>query len=330
MSTDEEQQNRLDSFRQAAGRFASGVTVVTTAYDEHVYGITATSFVSLSLNPLLVTVSLNVHSPMLDEIRNSGVFAINVLANDQQHVSAYFARRGRGRSKGSFVEVASHVETTGAPVVTGALSWFDCTVHTMLDGGDHTILVGEVKAAGGGAGEPLLYWSGNYRELGPEEQKAAEENALVEDIHRIADSLSVQLHMHGMSTAQLIEAQQAVEPEAAALAARDASTEQLAQLRTLVEEAELHTGDPECFNPLSLEFHDRLGLLSGNPAIAASVSALNRPRESRYAADTTTERASRAAGAHLRILEAIEARDEEAARRLMSEHLGTVALGIKH
>ncbi|GAA3699850.1 hypothetical protein GCM10023081_40830 [Arthrobacter ginkgonis] len=329
MSLEEEQQNRLDSFRQAAGRFASGVTVVTTAHDGHVYGITATSFVSLSLNPLLVTVSINVHSPILDEIRGSGAFAINVLSNEQQDVSAYFARRGRGRSRGSFEEVGTHVETTGAPVVTGALSWFDCTVHTMLEGGDHTILVGEVKAAGGGTGEPLLYWSGNYRELSPAEEQAAQETALTDDIHRIADSLSAQLHLHGMSPAQLIDAQRAVEPEAAALAARDATKEQTAQLRVLVEEAERHTGDAARYNPLSLEFHARLGLLSGNPAIAASVNALNRPRESRYAADTTAERANRAVAAHKGILEAIESRDEDKARRLMMEHLGTVAAGIQ-
>ncbi|ALG12218.1 flavin reductase [Kibdelosporangium phytohabitans] len=318
MTADDE---RIDSFRQAAGRFASGVTVVTTALDGHLYGITATSFVSLSLNPLLVTVSINVHSPILGEIRASGVFAINVLGRHQQEVSACFARRGRGRSKDRFDEVETHREATGAPVVTGALSWFDCTVHTMLSGGDHIILVGEVVAAGGGTGQPLLYWSGEYHELGAEGSGA--------DIGRIADSLSVQLHLLGMRTDQLLEAQHAVEPAAAALAAREATDDQVAQLRALVEESEKHVQDVGRYNPLSLEFHARLGLLSGNPAIAASVGALNRPRESVYAVHTNAERATRTVGAHRRILEAIEGRDEAAARRLMTEHLGVVAQGIQ-
>lgn len=314
-------QQRIDSFRQAAGRFASGVTVVTTALDGHLYGITATSFVSLSLNPLLVTVSINSHSPILDEIRASGVFAINVLGRHQQDVSACFARRGRGRSKERFDEVETHTEATGAPVVTGALSWFDCTVHTMLGGGDHIILVGEVVSAGGGTGHPLLYWSGEYRELSTAEEAEA-------DIGRIADSLSIQLHLHGMRTEQLLEAQHAVEPAAAALAARTAADDQVAQLRALVEESEKHVHDASRYNPLSLEFHARLGLLSGNPAIAASVGALNRPRESVYAVHTNTERATRAVDAHRRILQAIEDRDEDAARRLMTEHLGVVAQGM--
>ncbi|MDA3625603.1 flavin reductase [Saccharopolyspora sp. WRP15-2] len=322
--TADEEQRRIDSFRQAAGRFASGVTVVTTALDGHLYGITATSFVSLSLNPLLVTVSINVHSPILDEIRASGVFAINVLGRHQQQVSACFARRGRGRSKERFDEVETRTEATGAPVVTGALSWFDCTVHTMLGGGDHIILVGEVVSAGGGTGQPLLYWSGEYRELSVEE----EDRAVEADIGRISDSLSVQLHLHGMRTEQLLEAQHAVEPAAAALAAREATDAQVAQLRALVEESEKHVQDAGRYNPLSLEFHARLGLLSGNPAIAASVGALNRPRESAYAVHTNAERATRAVGAHRRILEAIEGRDETAARRLMTEHLGVVAQGM--
>ncbi|WP_020495892.1 flavin reductase [Sciscionella marina] len=319
--TAEQEQQRIDRFRQAAGRFASGVTVVTTALDGHLYGITATSFVSLSLNPLLVTVSINAHSPILDEIRASGVFAINVLGRHQQEVSASFARRGRGRSKGRFDAVETHTESTGAPVVTGALSWFDCTVHTMLSGGDHIILVGEVVSAGGGTGAPLLYWSGEYHELGTAEEAEA-------DIGRIADSLSIQLHLHGMRTEQLLQAQHAVEPAAAALAARSAADDQVAQLRALVEESGRHLQDSVRYNSLSLEFHSRLGMLSGNPAIAASVGALNRPRENAYAVHTNAERAARAVEAHRSILEAIENRDETAARRLMTEHLGVVAQGM--
>ncbi|MFV0375167.1 flavin reductase [Microbacterium sp.] len=317
-----------DLFRRAAGGFASGVTVVTTQHGGFLYGLTATSFVSLSLNPLLVTVSINVHSPILEEIRDSGRFAINVLASDQQHVSTYFATRGRGRSEGAFVGIDTHVERTGAPIVTGALSWFDCRVHTTLDGGDHTILVGAVAAAGGGTGEPLMYMSGRYRALSLAEEKAVEEEAERADIHRIADSLSVHLHLHGMSPEQLIDAQRAVEPAAAALAARNATDRQLLQLRELVDAAEEFVDDPARYTPLSLEFHQQLGMLSANPAIAASVQALNQPRASAYAPHTETHRARRATDAHRHVLAAILARDEESARQRMAEHLGQVARGL--
>lgn len=326
--SEEQQQEQLNAFRQAAGKFASGVTVVTTAHENHLYGITATSFVSLSLSPLLVTVSINNNSPILDDIRESGIFAINVLEKQQQHVSAYFASRGRGKSVGSFGEVETHVESTGAPIVTGALSWFDCKVHTMLDGGDHLILVGEVQAAGGGTGEPLLYFSGGYREL--DEPKTTEEERKIESLQKLTDSMSVQLHMYGITPQQLIDAQQAVEPDAARLAALNASDEEIAVLREMVDGSHEHKSDAERYNPLALGFHSYLGMISGNPAIAASVGALNRSRETVLGARTDEARAARSLEAHREILEAIESRDAQKAEQLMAAHLEAIARGITH
>ena len=83
------------SFRHAAGRFVSGVTVVTTRASEGAYGVTVSSFASLSLNPLLVTVSINRSSPLLGYVRPAEAFAVSVLANDQRQVAEYFAARGR-------------------------------------------------------------------------------------------------------------------------------------------------------------------------------------------------------------------------------------------
>lgn len=318
------QQGMLDSFRAAAGRFASGVTVVTTRNGDFLYGITATSFVSLSLNPLLVTVSINVQSPILGEIRESNVFAINVLARDQQEVSTHFSRRGRGRSEGRFEGVDTHAEKTGSPVITDSLSWFDCELHTVLEGGDHIILVGEVMAAGGRKGEPLLYWSGGYHELGQNEEEA-EAQEKENEIDRFADALSVQLHMHGMSPAALLEAQYVVEPAAAELAARVCTPEQVAELQKLVDEAAGCQDEIEKFNPIALEFHSRVGLLSGNAAIAASVRALSTPRNTVYSSMTNVERARRSTEMHQRIVDAIRDGDEQRARELMLDHLGSVA-----
>ena len=79
-------------FRQAAGGFASGVTVVTTPALEGAYGITVSSFASLSLNPLLVTVSINRSSPLLNYVRAVETFAVSVLASDQQEVARFLPR----------------------------------------------------------------------------------------------------------------------------------------------------------------------------------------------------------------------------------------------
>lgn len=95
------------AFRHAAGRFASGITVVTTQAIEGAYGVTVSSFASLSLNPLLVTVSINRSSVLLGYIRSAGAFAVSVLASDQQQVAEYFAMRERTPQPGGFPTVST-------------------------------------------------------------------------------------------------------------------------------------------------------------------------------------------------------------------------------
>lgn len=153
------------AFRRAAAQFASGVTVVTTRVADEVYGITCSSFASLSLDPLLVTVSVNAHSPLLDRVRAAGCFAISVLGRDQQGISQHFATRDRGSARNSFEDFPTVHLNTGSPVIDGCLSYFDCRLHDVLPGGDHRILVGRVVAAGGAGGDPLLYFAGGYRSL---------------------------------------------------------------------------------------------------------------------------------------------------------------------
>jgi flavin reductase (DIM6/NTAB) family NADH-FMN oxidoreductase RutF len=324
--TDTEFLTRTESFKAAAGRFASGVTIVSTRNNGYVYGITATSFVSLSLNPLLVTVSINSNSPMLDEIRQSSIFAISVLSREQQSVSAYFSRRGRGKSKGNFEEVRTHVGQTGAPIVTDALSWFDCRLQSLVAGGDHEILVGEVTTAGGSDGQPLLYWSGDYRELDATATGHGDTGS--GRLDRFSDAISVQLHVEGMTPEQLIEAQMAVEPAAAGLAAGHASANDVLRLQELINAARVHEREPDKYTPAAAGFHSEVGRLSGNPAIGASVRALSNPRSSLYAIGTSAETAARTTATHQGILDAIAAGDAALARALMTSHLGTVAEGI--
>ncbi|GII85524.1 hypothetical protein Ssi03_35140 [Sphaerisporangium siamense] len=307
-----------DAFRRAAGSFASGVTVVTTSDGEHLYGITATSFVSLSLNPLLVTVSINGYSPFLNEVAATGCFAVSVLAGDQREVSQYFSTRGRGRAAGAFPGVATVTETTGAPIVADCLSWFDTRLHAILPGGDHQILIGEVVAAGSGTATPLLYWSGGYRRLDPADEGTPAR------VETFADALSARLHADGLTPHQLIEAQHALEPAAAELAAFRRSPEGLGALKEALDASREAVASAERFTERSVRFHAALGTASGNPAIAASLQALARSRHEHYATGTNPTATRRTLAAHQEIYDAIAAGEAVRAREAMAAHLAVV------
>jgi flavin reductase (DIM6/NTAB) family NADH-FMN oxidoreductase RutF len=110
------------------------VTVVTTSASEGAYGVTVSSFASLSLNPLLVTVSISRSSQLVEHVRTVQAFAVSVLASDQQHVASYFATSGRRPEPAGFSTVSTIVQQTGAPIIESCLSWFDCTLEDILPG----------------------------------------------------------------------------------------------------------------------------------------------------------------------------------------------------
>jgi flavin reductase (DIM6/NTAB) family NADH-FMN oxidoreductase RutF len=310
----------LELFKKAAGHFASGVTVVTTRNGDHVYGITCSSFISLSLNPLLVQVSVKSDSPFLQEVRASGRLAVSILASGQERISQYFATRGRGKAVGEFPNVPTDTMQTGAPVVRDCLSWFDASLHAIIPGGDHQILIGEVAAAGGRDGTPLLYWAGSYRQLDPAERMPEDD-----PIGLFADALAVQLHLSGLSPQALLEAQRAIEPAAAELAATRRSPEGLAALRAALADAHALAGKPEEFTAAAMRFHDALGKASGNPALDAAIRALGTSRREHYASRTTPDTIDRTLRMHEEIFAAIEGGQAEQCRRLVVEHLATVA-----
>lgn len=158
---------RVDAarFKQAARGFASGVTVVTTRHDDQVYGITVSAFMTLSLEPLQILVSIRKGNRLHDMILESRRFVVNILREEQRKVSEYFARSGRPTHTETFPEVETYPDVTGAPVIKDCLSYFDCYLATAYPAGDHTIFIGDVVAAGASEGKPLLYFSGEYRGL---------------------------------------------------------------------------------------------------------------------------------------------------------------------
>lgn len=148
-------------FRQAMGYFASGVTVVTTQLDGELYGMTVSSFSSLSLKPPLVLICIDRGVPSHDAIARAGQFVVNMLDKRQEHLSRRFATASDEKFKG----VAWHSGTLGLPVLDHVLAVVECRVHATFDGGDHTIFVGQVIDAEVNEGTPLLYYRRGYHEL---------------------------------------------------------------------------------------------------------------------------------------------------------------------
>jgi flavin reductase (DIM6/NTAB) family NADH-FMN oxidoreductase RutF len=157
-------------FRAVLGRFATGVTVMTSVLDGTAHGMTANAVTSVSLDPPLVLVCVERGSVMAAHVEGSGVFALSVLTAHQVALSVAFADPDRPKGAAQFAGLETHTAVTGAPLLGGAIGHLDCRVWAVHDGGDHRIVVGEVVAlSAGGPDEPLLYYRGGYGRWSPEE-----------------------------------------------------------------------------------------------------------------------------------------------------------------
>jgi flavin reductase (DIM6/NTAB) family NADH-FMN oxidoreductase RutF len=142
------------------GRFTTGVTVVLSEGPEGPAGMTVNSFASVSLDPLLVLVSLKHQSRTLGTVRASGTFTISVLASPQQPVARTF-----GRSKERFPDEYVSRYEDGHVYVRGALAYLRCRNHSVIRLGDHDVVVGEVEDFWMGEGDPLVFHCGSFVEL---------------------------------------------------------------------------------------------------------------------------------------------------------------------
>jgi flavin reductase (DIM6/NTAB) family NADH-FMN oxidoreductase RutF len=151
--------DQLD-FRRTMGRFPTGVTVVTmVGHDGHAYGVTVSAFMSVSLEPPLIAVSLGMRARAYPTLAASERFGVSVLAEDQADVSDRFA--GRLPRTGPDPFVPFH----GFPVVDGAVAHVVARMHSRFDAGDHTIFIGEVEALRTAPGRPLVFHGGRYEAL---------------------------------------------------------------------------------------------------------------------------------------------------------------------
>lgn len=150
-------------FRRVMGLFATGVTVLTAEHDAAVRGMTANAMMSVSLDPLLVCVSVDRRARMNEFLQRAGGFALNILADEQQALSQYFA----GAWKHERSPEHRFESWIGGPRLVGALAAVGCTVHEILPGGDHRLFLGRVLALYRAPGRlsPLLFFGGRYHRL---------------------------------------------------------------------------------------------------------------------------------------------------------------------
>lgn len=156
-----------EQFRKALRQFPSGVTIVTMSDPEGgaPHGLTVSAFASVSPEPPLILVGID-HRASAHTIleRDGAVFAVNILAYDQTELSNRFAWV---KDEDRFAGTDWGTAVTGAPVLSEALAWLDCTVYARYVAGTHTIYIGEVQASDvpRDGDLPLVYWNRGYRSL---------------------------------------------------------------------------------------------------------------------------------------------------------------------
>lgn len=155
--------------RRAFGTFATGITVVTVGGGTP-HGMTANSFTSVSLDPPLVLICIDHEATMHDRLIAAGQFGISVLGAAQQSVARHFADRWRPKGLAEFDPVDWRPgEVTGAPLIGGAVAQFECSVWRTYDGGDHTIVLGNLLSLDRCADQDaLLFFQGRFRQLDEE------------------------------------------------------------------------------------------------------------------------------------------------------------------
>lgn len=145
-------------FRTTMGKFATGVTVIATEVEGEVHGMTANAFMSVSLDPKLIVISVRKQASILAKLQSSQTFSVNILGEDQQEVSMIFA----GQLKDKQVDFN---RLDGKPVIPGAIAQIACEVSGEHIEGDHILFIGKVTDIYVEDKAPLIYYNGKYGSL---------------------------------------------------------------------------------------------------------------------------------------------------------------------
>ena len=153
--------------RDLMARFATGVTVVAARHGPLLAGMTANAIASISVDPPLMMASVAHRAETHGAILGSHAFAISVLAADQRELAECFAQPTTAAKLTRFCDAAWHEAESGSPILADALAYFDCRLVSRYDGGDHTIFLGEIVAAGFREdAQPLLWYASGFHALG--------------------------------------------------------------------------------------------------------------------------------------------------------------------
>ncbi len=153
-------------FRRVVGNFTTGITVVTVEREPgQVHGMTANSFTSVSLDPLLVLVCIDQNARLLSFLKEQGRFGVSILKESQRAVSEHFAKPLQDPEATKSLGIQFRWTASGIPLLDDALAHLACNVAAQHPAGDHTLFLGEVESMDSNPGEPLLYHRGSYRRL---------------------------------------------------------------------------------------------------------------------------------------------------------------------
>jgi len=146
--------------KDAYARWATGVTIVTARADDRIHGMTVSAFTEVSLDPPLVLVCIDRASNTQPLIAQGGVFAVNILARDQEPLARRFASVEAEDRR--FQDLHCETGVTGAPLLVGSIASLDCRLETAHEAGDHIIFIGAVVGLQVSGGEPLLFYDRRY------------------------------------------------------------------------------------------------------------------------------------------------------------------------
>lgn len=169
-----------ESFRRVMGHFASGVTIITTRHAGIDYGLTASAVSSLSLDPPMLLICINRAANTRDAIEASGIFAVNILRENQSEVARHFATSRPDK----FVDLSVSYGALGVPLLNDMLATIECRVVEIVSGGTHSVFLAEVETAQAAEGMPLTYFRGRmgrFTEIPGQKQASLWKNMQWED-----------------------------------------------------------------------------------------------------------------------------------------------------
>ena len=146
------------NLRNVLSKFATGVTIVSTTDDDgNPVGMTANSFTSVSLDPPLVLWNIGINQPSYDIFLNAKGYSVSILSKDQRNICNLFSSSVDNK----FNNIDFVLSDNGFPIIQKSLAWFDCLKWNNYPGGDHQILVGEIKNFYADENDPLIFWNGS-------------------------------------------------------------------------------------------------------------------------------------------------------------------------